>query len=105
MPILRLGLLLFYQNILCFYSTLVLYILRLPQKYANDLFEFLEGIRGTLVFCRAGTSSQILGYMDDILIYSSLLDQLCKDLLFVLREFDQDGWILNYYYCDHFVNL
>lgn len=68
---------------------------RLPFGYVNAPFEFLRALYKTLQPMKKQLKSQLVVYMDDILLLSNSQREHEEDLLNVLEALENDGWRLN----------
>ena len=73
--------------------------MRLPFGYSNSSHEFLRALWPTVRRVSSRIQSQILFYMDDILLLSQSEAQHQRDLVILLEELEQDGWKLNWDKC------
>ena len=67
---------------------------RLPFGYHNSPAEFLRALRPTLQRIRRQISSQLLDYMDDLLLLSPSEEQHKSDLRVMFQILQEDGWRL-----------
>ena len=67
---------------------------RLPFGYHNSPAEFLRALRPTLQRIRRRISSQLLDYMDDLLLLSPSEEQHKSDLRVMFQILQEDGWRL-----------
>ena len=65
---------------------------RLPFGYHNSPSEFLRALRPTLQRIRREIASQLVDYMDDILLLSTSIRQHETDLRTTFRILEEDGW-------------
>ena len=65
---------------------------RLPFGYRNSPSEFLRALRPTLQRIRREIASQLVDYMDDLLLLSTSIRQHETDLRTTFRILEEDGW-------------
>eukprot|EP00210_Caulerpa_lentillifera_P005398 g5160.t1 len=75
---------------------------RLPFGYHNSPCEFLRGLQPVLVRIRRSISSQLVAYMDDILLLSSSIEAHSRDLRVVFHYLQESGWRLRPDKCTFF---
>eukprot|EP00210_Caulerpa_lentillifera_P000116 g111.t1 len=75
---------------------------RLPFGYHNSPCEFLRGLQPVLVRIRRSISSQLVAYMDDILLLSSSIEAHSRDLCVVFHYLQESGWRLRPDKCTFF---
>lgn len=74
---------------------------RQPFGYNNSPHEFLRALWPALCRVRSHVHSQVLAYMDDILLLSSSEEEYRQDLQCLFTELGRDGWKINWNKC-HF---
>jgi len=67
---------------------------RLPFGYHNSPSEFLRGLQPVLVRIRRDISSQLVAYMDDLLLLSPSMATHIRDLRIVFSHLQASGWRL-----------
>jgi len=72
---------------------------RLPFGYNNSSHEFLRALWPTVRRVSGRIRSQVLFYMDDILLLSQSEDQHRRDMAILLEELARDGWRVNWDKC------
>ena len=75
---------------------------RLPFGYCNAPYEFQRALHKSLVKIMPKVQSQVVVYMDDIIVLSDSVDQHTQDLDFMLSILQSDGWKLNLAKCEFF---
>ena len=73
--------------------------MRLPFGYNNSPHEFLRALWPTVRRIQQNIRSQVLFYMDDILLLSPNEDQHRRDLEVLLAALERDGWKVNWEKC------
>ena len=68
---------------------------RLPFGYVNSPHEFLRAIHKSITKIRKKTTSQIIIYVDDLIVFNDTEKQHEDDLRTVLQILETDGWRLN----------
>ena len=72
---------------------------RLPFGYNNSSHEFLRALWPTVRRVSRRIQSQVLFYMDDILLLSQSEAQHRQDMVILLEELARDGWRVNWTKC------
>ena len=75
---------------------------RVPFGYHNSPSEFLRALRPAIQAIRARVQSQVISYMDDLLILSNSLEQHEADLREALAILQERGWRIQPAKCSFF---
>ena len=76
--------------------------MHLPFGYNNSPHEFLQALWPTMRWIQDHTASQVLFYMDDILLLFQSTEDHYRDLQVVMEGLRKDGWKLNWSKCQFF---
>ena len=67
--------------------------------YSNSPHDFLRALWSRMRKIKNKVNSQILFYMDDILLLSRLTNEHKEDLVILFQELENDGWKINWDKC------